>query len=331
MKFKQTIGIDVGKSTLAVHLHLSNTARSFKNTDSGITQLLTWVDRNSGVAKDQCLYVVDQTGLYAYRLALALSQGDFSFVMASGLVVKNSSGIIRGKSDPIDAKALASYGYLWQEKLELYQMPSKVIIELKNLLKLRERMVKQRAGYKSSLKEQQKILKLDDHDLLVTSQSKLIDDLSQQIKAIEKRCRALIKSDKKLTELYRWITSIKGVGPQTAWHFIALTDGFKRFKGWRSFACYCGTAPFPYQSGSSIRGKTRVSHMANKQMKKLLNMCALSASRHDAELKGYYQKKIDQGKHKMSVINAVRNKIIARVFAVVKRQSNYVNTCKFAA
>ena len=189
----------------------------------------------------------------------------------------------------------------------------------------------QRAGYKSTLSEQKKILNLGEDHLLVQSQRAIIESLSQQIKTLEKQCRKIIRSNENLAQQYRWITSIKGVGQQTAWHVIATTHGFTRFQKWRQLACYCGTAPFPYQSGSSIKGRTKVSHLANKNMKKLLNMCALSAIRHDKEIKAYYQKKIDQGKHKMCVINAERNKIIARIFAVVKRQSPFVETHKWAA
>ena len=330
-KFRQIIGIDVGKSTLMVHLYHGGHSRSFKNTNSGIAHLLKWVAKTNEIGSDQTLFVVDQTGLYTYKLSLALSQADIVFTMVSGLGMRRSVGIVRGKSDPIDARAIANYGYIWQEKLVPYRMPSKAIGELKDLLKLRDRMVKQRAGYKSALCEQKKALNLADDHLLVQSQKAMIQALSQQIKTIEKQCRKIIRSDQNLTQQYRWITSVKGVGQQTAWHVIATTHGFTRFSKWRQLACYCGTAPFPHQSGSSIRGRTKVSHLANKNLKKLFNMCALSAIQHDKEIKVYYQRKIEQGKHKMVVINAVRNKIIARIFAVVERQSPFVDQHKWAA
>ena len=331
MKYKQIIGIDVSKSTLAVHLYYGNHRAVFKNTDAGIIRLLNWVRKTNGVAMEQTLFIVDQTGIYTYKLSSALSRADITFAMVSGLSIKRSLGLVRGKSDPINARAIATYGYLWQEKLVPYSMPTKAIRELKDLLKLRDRMVKQRAGYKATVREQKKILNLGDDQLLVKSQEAMIAALSQQIKTIEKQCREIIRSDQKLAQQYRWITSVKGVGQQTAWHLIATTHGFTRFQNWRQLACYCGTAPFPYQSGSSIRGRTKVSHLANKNLKKLLNMCALAAIQHDKEIKAYYQRKIEQGKHKMSVINAVRNKLLARIVAVVNRQSPFVDTQKFAA
>ena len=330
-KFRQIIGIDVGKSELAVHLYHGGAYRSFANTETGIFHLLKWVAKTNTVSSDQTLYVVDQTGLYSYKLSLALSEAQQPFAMVSGLTTKRSMGLVRGKSDPIDAEGLAHYGYRWQEKLVPYTMPSEAIQQLKNLLKLRDRMVKQRSGYKAALSEQKKAYNLSDDHIMVQSQKEIIDHLSGQIKRIEKQCHQIIKSDQTLYQQYKWITSIRGVGQQTAWHVIAVTDGFTRFDSWRQLACYCGTAPFPYQSGTSIKGRTRVSHLAHKNLKKLFNMCALSAIQHDKEIKAYYQRKLDQGKHKMSVINAVRNKIIARIFAVVKRQSPFVDNYQWAA
>ncbi len=330
-KFRQIIGIDVGKSTLAVHLYHGGQSNSFKNTDTGIADLLKWVGKTNKVCSDQTLFVVDQTGLYTYKLSVALWEAHIAFAMVSGLSMRRSLGIVRGKSDPIDASNIANYGYIWQEKLVPYSIPSEAILQLKNLLQLRNRMVKQRAGYKSALSEQKRVYDLCDDHMLVQSQKAMIQALSQQIKTIEKQCRKIIRSDQNLDQQYRCITSIKGVGQQTACHVIATTHGFTRFDKWRQLACYCGTAPFPYQSGSSIRGKTKVSHLASKNLKRLFNMCALSAIKHDKEIKAYYQRKIEQGKHKMSVINAVRNKIIARIFAVVNRKKTYVDTFKFAA
>ncbi|MDG1728790.1 MAG: transposase, partial [Algibacter sp.] len=86
-----------------------------------------------------------------------------------------------------------------------------------------------------------------------------------------------------------------------------------------------------YSSGSSIRGGTKVNHMADKTMKSLLQMCALSAVRHDAQLKAYYLRKQDEGKNKMLVLNNVRCKIIGRIFAVINRDSPFVDTYKFVA
>jgi len=92
----------------------------------------------------------------------------------------------------------------------------------------------------------------------------------------------------------------------------------------RKLACYCGVAPFEYSSGSSVRGKTKVHYMANKKLKCNLHMASLTAVKLDADLKAYYERKVAEGKNKMSVLNAVKNKLLVRVIAVVNKQQDYV-------
>lgn len=276
-------------------------------------------------------FIFEPTGLYSYPLAKQFTALGIAYRMEPALAVKRSLGITRGKDDAIDAIKLALYGYRLRDELSPYQLAEKAIQQLQSLLKLRDRLVKQRSGYKASLKEQKRVLDHKDYQLLLSIQKQLISQLSEHIKKVEVQLKVLIHANENLKTLYKLIISVKGVGDQTAYHCIVFTHGFTRFKTWRTFAAYCGTAPFPYRSGSSIRGKNKVSHLANKKIKSLLDLCAKSAIQHDPQLKAYYQRKVKQGKQKMSVINAVRNKIIARIFAVVQRKTPYVDTFKFAA
>ena len=331
MKFKEIIGIDVSKLSLDIRLHLAGNSAQFDNTVQGIGQMIKWCEKLSGLKRESLFFVFEHTGLYSHQLARELTNLGISYTMEPGLAVKRSLGITRGKDDHIDAIKLALYGYRLRDELTPYQLPDKEIQQLQSLLKLRDRMVKQRSGYKASLKEQKRVLDKQDYQLLLTIQKQLISQLSQHIKKVETQLKAIINANAQLKALYKLIISVKGVGPQTAFHFIVFTHGFTRFKSWRQFAAYCGTAPFPHRSGFSIRGKNKVSHLANKKIKSLLDLCAKSAIQHDSQLKEYYQRKIKQGKEKMCVINAVRNKILARVFAVVERKTPYVDTFKFAA
>lgn len=141
----------------------------------------------------------------------------------------------------------------------------------------------------------------------------------------------IIRKNERLGKLYRLTTGIKGVGPQTAMFVMVHTNGFTKFGEARKFASYCGIAPFPNSSGTSIRGRTRVSHLANKKIKGLLDLCAKVAIRHNPEMKRYYQRRIDEGKNKMSTLNIIRNKLLARAFAVAKRGTPYVDLMKYAA
>jgi transposase len=126
-----------------------------------------------------------------------------------------------------------------------------------------------------------------------------------------------------LKEQVRLAKSVVGVGDIIAMNMVVSTGEFERISEPKRFACYAGVAPFEHSSGSSVRGKTRVSKMANVSIKKLLTMGAKSAILYDPELKAYAERKMAEGKHYFNVVNAVRNKLITRVFACVKGNRTY--------
>ena len=260
-----------------------------------------------------------------------LTEQKTSFFIASGLEIKRSIGIARGKDDQIDAKRIAQYGYRLKEELKLSNLPNSNILQLKSLLSLRTKLNKQRAGFKVTLKEQKRIYKAKEYKIIFDVQQKMIVELTKQINKINTQIESIIDQNISLKETYKLVTSVKGIGMQTAIMIIVFTDNFSKFENWRKFASYCGIAPFPYQPGTSIKGRTKVSHLANKKLKAIINMCAISAIQHNPEMKVYYQKRVEQGKSKMSTVNIIRNKLIARVFAVVKRQTPYVDILKYAA
>ena len=131
--------------------------------------------------------------------------------------------------------------------------------------------------------------------------------------------------DEKLSKKYEFAKSVVGIGFVTAINLMIYTDGFTQMNDVRKLACYCGVAPFDFSSGSSVKGKTRVHHMANKKLKCNLHMASLSAIKVDHDIRAYYERKVADGKNKMSVLNAVRNKLLARVLACVNNEKNYVN------
>lgn len=127
------------------------------------------------------------------------------------------------------------------------------------------------------------------------------------------------------------MVSIKGIGKVTARFLIVYTMGFTAFESWRKFASYCGIAPFPHRSGTSIVGRTKVSRLANLEGKALLHQCALSAVISSPEMKAFYERRLAMGKSKMSTINIIRNKLVARAFTVVALGTPYINMMRYAS
>jgi transposase len=331
MRFKETIGIDVGKSFLEVNIHCIEHSKEFKNTIQGRKALVKWVVRSTSFEKDQLLFAFEHTGLYSYPLSIELEEQGLFFVIIPGLELKRSMGISRAKNDKIDAKKIALYAFRRKDEIKPYIMPSAVLISLKRLLSLREKLVKHRSGYKASLKEYGLFLSKKETKLIISTHKKMIAFLNKQIEVINKELLLTVKGNKQIQNLYELATSVRSIGPQTAMFIIAYTNGFTAFTKWRKFASYCGIAPFPNTSGTSVRGKTKVSSLANKKIKSLLDLCAKSAIQNNPEMKIYYRRRIDEGKAKMSTINIIRNKLLSRVFAAVNRKTPYVNTIAYAA
>jgi transposase len=159
----------------------------------------------------------------------------------------------------------------------------------------------------------------------------MIKQLTTEIREVELAIKELLRKDEVLENNYKLLVSIKAVGFVTAVYMLAYTDNFTKFLNSRKFSCYAGLAPFEHSSGTSLKGKKRVSHYANKKAKSLLNLAASVAIQHNKELKQYYQRRVGEGKNKMGALNIIRNKLVDRMFAVVKRQSAYQETLNTAA
>jgi len=140
-----------------------------------------------------------------------------------------------------------------------------------------------------------------------------------------------MNSEISLDKNFTLLNTIRGVGLILACQLLYHTSNFMRFNSWRQFSSYCGTAPFEYSSGTSIKRGNRCHHIGDRKMKTLLTLASVSAIQSDSELRLYYKKKVAEGKPKMVALNNVRNKLLARAFAVIKRGTPYVELQQFAA
>lgn len=331
MDFSKIIGIDVSKLTLDVHVLPDRQVFKAENDAKGIERLIRILAKKCQIKPSDTLFAFEFTGFYSYRLAVCLQELGYPIVMLPGLELKQSTGISRGKSDPVDAEMIAEYTYLRRHKIVPAQMIEKEIEQMKRYLSLRDRLVRQRAGFKSTLSEAKRAIGRKEDPLYFKIQEEMVKELTLQIKQLDQELKQLVENNPEFKKQFDLVVSIKGVGPQTALNMIAVTHAFRKFSNWRKFACYAGTAPFPYQSGTSIRGKTKVSHLANKKIKSLFGNITACAIQHNTEMRLYYQKRIEAGKNVMSTQNIIRNKLLSRIFAVIERGTPYVDIAKFAA
>jgi transposase len=330
MKKKDYVGIDISKETIDIRLLSSKLDGNFSNSPSGFRKMKSFIEKH--VDRDtELLFCFEHTGLYAVPLQVYLEKENMAYHMVSGLQVKRSLGIQRGKNDQVDARRLAEYIYLRRDEIKPQKLQSPHLIRLKYLLSMRSRLVRQRAGYMATVKDYKKCLAIADTDVLIHVQQAMIKAFDKQIILVEKEIRGIIASDPRIQTLFNLATSVKGIGLITATYMIVLTNCFTEFKTWRKFACYAGSAPFEHRSGTSVRGKTKISQYANQQMKAILTNAVKSAVQYSPEIRQYYQKRLKEGKHKKIVVNIIRNKLISRVFAIVKRGNPYVELVKYAA
>ena len=327
--YVDVIGIDVSKLTIDAHIHHKSLHRVFSNTSKGYKALILWIQMH---LKEHCYFLCfENTGHYSTNLSVYLTENHLDYVEESPLAIKKSAGIVRGKTDRLDAAMIARYAWLHQEELVLSSPKQKEIQELGRLLAVRDQLVRDRTGKISSLKEMQTLLNSPSTDVCCKIIQKTLDNLTRQIDSLEQRIKALMQLDESLQKNFELLNTIKGVGLILACQIIYHTGNFKRFHSSRQFSSYCGVAPFQHSSGTSIRRKNRIHHIGDRKMKTLLTLCSVSAIQHDKELKQYYKRRLAEGKPKMVAINNVRNKILSRAFAVVKRGTPYVDLQKFAA
>ena len=327
--YADVIGIDVSKLTIDAHIHHRGKHRVFKNTPKGFKALLLWTDKY--LIDSPCFYCFENTGTYSSNLGVYLSENGLDYVEESPLKIKRSSGIVRGKTDKLDAAMIARYAWIHTDELVLSSPKKKDIQELGRLLSFREQLVKNRTGKMSSLKEMESLLKSPSTDDCCKIIKKTIHYLTKQITLLEEKIKILIKKEEALHKNYKLLNSLKGVGLVLSCQILYHTQNFQHFESWRQFSSYCGTAPYAHSSGTSIKRKNKVHRIGDRKMKTLLTLASVSAIQCDKELKHYYEKKLAEGKPPMVAINNVRNKILSRAFAVVKRGTPYVEINTFAA
>lgn len=331
MLYKFYVGIDVSKATLDIGLvNASNVGtiahHQVSNDDVGIAEMVSWLERQENFSIRETLFCLEHTGMYNYPLLQFFSKHDANVWVENPMQIKKSLGLQRGKNDKIDAIRIAQYAFRSADRVKLWQPARIVVDKLKHLSGLRERLVETKKRLQTPVDELLKVGNESIARILEKSMRKTMNALDKDLKAIEEQMRDVIEGDDDLKKLFELVTSVVGIGFVTAVNLIVYTNEFRLFRTHRQLACYSGIAPFEYSSGSSIRGRTRVSPMANKKMKRYLHMASLTGIKRDEGLKAYYDRKVAEGKNKMSVLNAVRNKLLARVFAVVNRGDSYQKT-----
>jgi transposase len=323
MQKKFIVGADISKSTIDNHCFGKAGSLTIGNNMKGFKQLLQWLKKHVSKNWEDVIIVMEYTGIYTYNFENFLHAHQIDYVKKPALDIKRSAGIQRAKTDKADARMISKYG--WQRKEELTPMKPQTQsqIDLQQLMAYRDKLVADKSSYQSRIKELKEQMGKMLNKYIIESTEYILQVLKEELKQIQAAIKTLINKEQGLANNYKLVQSVKGIGFVATVHMLIKTENFTRFDA-RKFACYCGVAPFKHESGSSIRGKTKTSHLANKKIKSLFTMAAISAIQHDPDLKAKYEQKLLQGKAKMVALNIIRFKLIERIFSVIKRQSPYI-------
>jgi transposase len=332
------IGIDISKpyfdaSLMAVISHVKQalqTAR-FDNTVSGIKQFENWLKTHRVAFTEDSLVVIENTGIYHRLIWTFCSKKHLPLHIGNAAHIKWSFGIARGKNDKIDSIRLCKYAFKESDSLKATAALDPQLLHLKDFISTRTKLLKYKSSLSVSITELGNVNEKSHQKVVEKALKDAIQGVAKSIKNVEDQIKKIISENRDFTRNYKFLISIPGLGHVTAVYLIGCTANFAGQPSGKELACYAGVAPFEHSSGISVKGKTRVHRMANKELKRLLHMCALSLIQHNQEFKIYYNRKKDEGKNSMSILNAVRNKIALRIAAVIKNQTVYKNNYNVAA
>lgn len=326
------LGIDVSKLWFDVSMLIVKNGckepmltERFHNTAQGLETFEAWLLQWEVPYDGNSLVVMENTGVYHRLIWGYCSANNLPIHIGNAADIKWSLGITRGKSDITDSKRLCTYCYRHAEDLKATPVLDPVFIQLKDLTTARTRLLSQINSMKVYLNEMKSSANKETMQLMVHAHKAAMEGLKKSIAQIEEQIHRIIKENESIKANYELLVSIPGIGHVTAVYLICCTNNFARKIKGKQLASYAGVVPFENTSGTSIKGRNKVHKMANKDLKKLLHLCALTAIRSSPELKYYYERKKEEGKHSMSILNAIRNKLALRVVAVINNKRKYVD------
>jgi len=313
---RQIYGIDMSQEKFDVNFLTSNNkAKGFivKNNLNGIIDFLENLPKGA-------VLCAEHTGVYGELLIFVCSYLNIPISLSTGYEIRHSLGLLKGKSDKIDAERIREYGERFYDKLRFVKYPEEQLKELKELYNLRAQLVKER---KMLLTHEKGKIHMPYNSIRVHEISKnIVQSLSKAIEDLEFEITGIIMSNQELKSNYKLVTSIKGIGDITTCDLIVKTGNFKDIDTAKKAASYAGVCPFPNTSGKMVK-KSRVSHMADKELKTLLYLCSVAAVNTNAEYKLYFQRKKSEGKPYFLIMNNISNKLLRTIYSIIATQKEY--------
>jgi transposase len=224
------------------------------------------------------------------------------------------------KTDKSDAKAICEYAMI--NEVSLHTSLTEVQSECLQLFRLMDVYLKHRTATKNKMHGEE-VLEIPSK-FVYLSLRRNRKHLDKEITSIEQKILSLVKEDQQ--QQLSLLTSVPGIGQKTALFLIVVTDGFLKFENASQLCSYVGLTPTIRESGSSVRGRARISNVGNKKLRNLLFLCSFNAHKHNKACRALYERLVNKGKSKKLGLIAVANKLIKQCFAIVKSGRPYDET-----
>lgn len=310
------IGIDVSKDELVVAYQMDGRWRKCKVPNT-IEAICAYLDQLGASAKH---FVLEATGPYSERLICTLSARGVVFSVVNGAQSRAMSRALRkgNKNDEQDAQTLSLLG----EKLEPmpYKMPSDAQKKRKEAFSALASLQKQEQQLTNQLHAFE--YRVNPNPVAVQALRDVLASTQQAIQTLEQELQPEQDEEEALRTIQR-IATIKGVGQETAKHFVTLFGNLEHFKDAKAFANFLGLSPTEYNSGTSVRGRPRISKNGNSKARSMLFNCARSAMRYNQNCKELYQRLVAKGKNGKVALTAVMHKLARLIFGVVRSNTDY--------
>ncbi|SMB81378.1 transposase IS116/IS110/IS902 family protein [Hymenobacter roseosalivarius DSM 11622] len=303
------VGIDVRKVTLAVCYHVNDQVKHLevRNSKAGFQQLVK-------VCGAHCRFVMEATGTYNLALAYYLHEQGGQVAVLNPLVIKRfiQMHLSKGKSDRKDAQWLLRYGQ--QQAVKPWKPDESVLVECRQLEQVTEQLLKQKTMVSNALEalQRQPIVS----KLALKRLQQTLKALTQQVEVVEAELLALL--EQRFASEMTLLCSIPGIGRKTAGMLLLFTGGFTRLDNYRQLIAMAGLSPREHTSGTSIRGKVRITKMGGGLIRGKLFMCSFSAKKMNAACQALFDRLVARGKNKKLALIAVCNKLLKQAFAIVK-------------
>lgn len=317
-KSKNYYGIDISKDVIDV-MDKNGKHKQYANELKGFKQLLKQTDAES-------YFVMEATGVYHSQLANYLYEKGEQVSVVNPLVIKRymQMNLRRIKTDKADAEMISKYAQ--QNELQAYKPAPEYVKESRIISENIDLLIKSRTMIKNRL-HAMKHKAAKHRKIIINPLERAKEGLSKQIMQLEKELKKLIEANE--SDLFTRLQTIPGIGKSTAMFMIVLSEGFKKFESAKQFTCYVGMSPVEKRSGSSVRGRSRISKQGNGKLRNLLFMCSFNACKYNKACKALYDRIVAKGKSKKLALIAVANKLIKQAFAIAKSgliyDENYVS------